>query len=137
MSNYCYIPPAQKQLLCRLSLTPKDHEIAFHTGISIYTVQRVLNLWRQMGGVNRKPLNGGRPRVRTGYPISVCLEVHNGAYPNCVRDHHIQHMRSAVHYTYAKVPGFSTDISNFLISWQGREHLAQRVGRSQLLPVFG
>jgi hypothetical protein len=53
-----------------------------------------------------------------------------------VRDHHIQHMRSAVHYTYAKVPGFSTDIYNFLISWQGREHLAQRVGRSQLLPVL-
>jgi hypothetical protein len=35
----------------------------------------------------------------------------------------------------AKVPGFSTDIYDFLISWQV-EHLVRRVGCSRLLPVL-
>jgi transposase len=73
MPNYRYISPAEKELHCRLSLTLKNHEIAYHTGIGIRTVQHIIKLWRQTGGVNRKPLNGGRPRVLTGYHISVYL----------------------------------------------------------------
>ena len=42
MPNYYYIPPEQKQLICRLSLSLKTSEIAFHTGISIRTIQRVI-----------------------------------------------------------------------------------------------
>jgi len=55
MSDHRYVPPAQKMLICRLSLTLKAHEIAYHTGISIHTVQ------------------AGRPQALTGYHISVSI----------------------------------------------------------------
>jgi hypothetical protein len=77
ISNYRYIPPARKQLLCRLSLTLKNHEIAFHAGTNICTVQHFLKLWRQTGGVNRnrKPLNGGRREFGL---VTTSLYVWNG-----------------------------------------------------------
>jgi len=70
MPNYHYIPPEQKQLICHLSLSLKTHEIAYHTGINVRTIRRVIGLWRKTGSVNRKPLQAGRPRALTGYHIS-------------------------------------------------------------------
>ena len=71
MPNYYYIPPEQKQLICRLSLSLKTSEIAFHTGISIRTIQRVIRLWQTTGSVMGKPLHTGRQRALAYYHISV------------------------------------------------------------------
>ncbi|KAF8237692.1 hypothetical protein L208DRAFT_1246195, partial [Tricholoma matsutake] len=70
MSNYRYIPPVQKELICHLSLTLKTHKTMYHTSINICTMQHVLQLWRQTGYINKKPLQAGRPQALTGYYIS-------------------------------------------------------------------
>jgi hypothetical protein len=71
MSNYHYIPPAQKDMICHLSLSLKTNKIAYHTGISIHTVQRIIGQWQKTGQAFGKPLRTGRPRALTGYHISV------------------------------------------------------------------
>ncbi|KAI0246314.1 hypothetical protein BJV78DRAFT_1300466 [Lactifluus subvellereus] len=77
MSNYCYIPPEQKDMICCLSLTLKTHEIAYHTGISIRTIQRVIGQWQKVGHAFRKPLWTGRPQAFTGYHISASARLKN------------------------------------------------------------
>lgn len=71
MSNFRVIPLAQKELICRLSLTLEPHRIAYHTGISARTVRRILRLWRLTGKAYKMALQMGRPRALTGFDISV------------------------------------------------------------------
>lgn len=71
MSNYRFIPPAQKELICHLSLTLKPCLIAYPTGISALTVWQILRHWRLTSDTRKKALPMGCPRVLMDFHISV------------------------------------------------------------------
>ncbi|TFK31939.1 hypothetical protein BDQ12DRAFT_617966, partial [Crucibulum laeve] len=70
MSNYCYIHPAQTELITTLALTLTPKQIEQHTNICLRTVKHVLALWQRIGNVVNEPLRTGRPRVLNSYEIS-------------------------------------------------------------------
>ena len=78
LSNYCYIPPEQKQLLVTMHIHGTSiTNIEKSTGINARTIHRVLKLWKDTGRVIRQPLEPGRPRVLNSLEVEMCTLLHH------------------------------------------------------------
>jgi hypothetical protein len=74
--NRRHIPVDQKKLVVIMASNKKPKEIkeiADATGISVRTVQRILEKWRTTGNCVKIPLELGRPRILTALDVDVSL----------------------------------------------------------------
>ncbi|KAJ7870636.1 hypothetical protein B0H14DRAFT_2345581 [Mycena olivaceomarginata] len=70
--NRRHIPVDQKKLVVIMASNKKPKEIkeiADATGISVRTVQRILEKWRTTGNCVKIPLELGRPRILTALDV--------------------------------------------------------------------
>ena len=73
MSNFCFIPEAQKRLVVTMleqGMSPKEISQATRFGVS--TVYRIRKLWLSTGSIVKWALEPGRPRTLTSLEVNVC-----------------------------------------------------------------
>ncbi len=70
-----HIPKAVKEIALHMSLTVQlpDKKIREYTGISIGTLKRLRQTFRQTGTTVRTPICDGRPRQLDALDVQVCI----------------------------------------------------------------
>ncbi|KAK3884905.1 hypothetical protein Pcinc_010879 [Petrolisthes cinctipes] len=105
-----------------------SRDIAHMTGVSVRTVNRWINRWREEGSVKTKP-RSGRPKVTSRDDVARILDtIHERPKTNTVQLHHTRTMYSCIYTTFNASPmttlSLTLLIRDLLILYPNRPRLS-------------